>query len=74
MQLARSLPLHVLDQLTPGRLAEAHLGIHTWGGKLFRRPEDRERGWGQLRVWRVLWAPLAGSWGGAPAEIEFGAF
>ena len=51
----------------------ADLGIHIWGGKLFRGPEGRERGWGQLEVWGALRAPWRGL-GGAPAEIEFGAF
>ena len=32
-------------------LRKADLGIHIWGGKLFRGPEGRERGWGQLGIW-----------------------
>ena len=41
---------------------------------MVRVPEGRELGCGQLWVWRALRALLAGSGGGDPAEIEFGAF
>ena len=43
------------------------------GGKLFRGPEGRERGWGQLGVWESAASSPSGVWGGGPAEIEFGA-
>jgi len=48
--------------------------LHIWGGKLFLGPEGRERGWGQLGVWRSAVSSPSGVLGGAPAEIEFGAF
>jgi len=55
-------------------LPQADLGIHIWGGKLFRGPEGRERGCGLQRVWESVASSPSGVWGGAPAEIEFGAF
>ena len=42
-------------------LPQADLGIHIWGGKLFRGPEGREGGWISWASGGVLRAPLAGS-------------
>ena len=62
------------SQRCQGHLTLADLGIHISRGKLFRGPEVRERGWGQLGVWASAVISPSGVWGGAPAEIEFVAF
>ena len=55
-----------------GGSPQADLGIHIWGGKLFRGPVGRERGWDQLGVWGSTVSSPSGIWVGA--DIEFGAF